>query len=428
MFPDSDGVPMRILVITQYFWPETFRITEVVHSLQEAGCAVTVLTGQPNYPNGVIFPGYSATGAGKEMHDGYAIYRVPLVARGRGNSLRLVLNYLSFIASACIVGLWLLRKQKFDMVFVYAPSPILQAIAGVWFKLIKGAALVTWVQDLWPESLEVTGFVRNKRLLRAVAVVVRWIYRRNDLLLVQSRAFIEPVQAMAGSTPVVYYPNPGELAFARKAQSGDTPALQLDPGFNVVFAGNLGTVQALEALLDAAELLAIHPDIRLVLVGSGSRSAWLQEQVTQRRLHNVHLPGRFPAEAMPAILQQASALLVSLVRDPTMSLTIPAKLQAYLAVGRPVIAAIDGEGARVVLDAGAGVACAAENAQALAEAVLTLRALPPAALQQMGDSGRRFYAQNFEPTVLARRLVELLAGCRAGRWAGVKPQKGHHHE
>jgi glycosyltransferase involved in cell wall biosynthesis len=169
-------------------------------------------------------------------------------------------------------------------------------------------------------------------------------------------------------------------------------------------------VQALETLLDAAEILSTYPDIRLVLIGSGSRSVWLQVQVTQRRLHNVHLPGRFPAEAMPAILQQASALLVSLVRDPTMSLTIPAKLQAYLAVGRPVIAAIDGEGARVVLDAGAGVACAAEDAQALAEAVLTLRALPPAALQRMGDSGRRFYAQNFEPTVLARRLVELFGG------------------
>lgn len=399
---------MKILMVSQYFWPETFRITEVVHSLQEAGCTVTVLTGQPNYPDGAIFPGYKATGAGKEVHDGYAIYRVPLIARGKGSSLRLVLNYLSFIASACIVGPWLLRRQRFDVVFVYAPSPILQAIAGVWLKLVKGASLVTWVQDLWPESLEVTGFVRNKCLLRAVAVVVRWIYRRNDLLLVQSQAFIEPVRAMAGTTPVVYYPNPGELAFAHKPNPGDTPALQFDPGFNVVFAGNLGTVQALETLLDAAEILLPCIEIRLVLIGSGSRSAWLEEQVTQRQLSNVRLPGRFSSDLMPGILAQASVLLVSLVRSPIMSQTVPGKVQAYLAAGQPIIASLDGEGARVVLESGAGLACPAEDAKALAQAVLQLRAASAEELQRMGESGRRYYDENFDPTILASRLLAQL--------------------
>lgn len=407
---------MKILIVTQYFWPETFRITEVVHALQEAGCTVTVLTGQPNYPGGVIFPGYIASGAGKELHDGYAIYRIPLVARGGGASVRLVLNYLSFIASACIVGSWLLRKQRFDVVFVYAPSPILQAIAGVWFKLIKGAGLVTWVQDLWPESLEVTGFVRNKWLLRAVAVVVRWIYRRNDLLLVQSQAFMEPVRAMAGTTPVVYYPNPGGLVYARQSEPGDTPALQLDPAFNVVFAGNLGTVQALGTVLDAAELLRTCADVRIVLVGSGSRSEWLQQEVARRRLCNVQLPGRFAPEVMPGILAQASALLVSLARSPIMSQTVPSKVQAYLAAGKPIIASLDGEGARVLEESGAGLACPAEDAAALAQAVLRLRAMSFDELQRMGEAGQIYYKQHFDPVVLAAKLVqlfsELLARCK----------------
>lgn len=403
---ESTRLNMKILIVTQYFWPETFRITGVAQSLRDAGGDVTVLTGQPNYPDGVVLPGYSAASLCTQIHDGLTIHRVPLVPRGRGSALRLVLNYLSFIMSAALFGPWLLRGQRFDAIFVYAPSPILQAIPAIWLAWLKGAKLVTWVQDLWPESLEVTGFVRNKWLLRAVAVVVRWIYRRNDLLLVQSQAFIEPVRAMAGTTPIAYFPNPGEADFTCQPESSHTSALQLDPGFNVVFAGNLGMVQALDTLLEVAEMLLSYSDIRLVLIGSGSRSIWLEEQVAQRQLTNVRLPGRFPSEAMPGILAQASVLLVSLVRNPIMSQTIPGKVQAYLAAGRPIIASLDGEGARVVVASGAGLACPAEDAKVLAQAVLQLRAAPAEALLRMGKAGRRYYDEFFDPAVLASRLLD----------------------
>lgn len=406
---------MRVLVLTQYYWPEAFRITEVVESLQREGCHVTVLTGQPNYPQGTVFKGYSAAGFGVQQHEaGYNIYRVPLVARGRGGAAGLVANYLSFVLSASLLGPWLLRKQRFDVIFVYAPSPIIQAIPAVWLAFIKRAKLVTWVQDLWPQSLEATGFVRNRRVLALVAVGVRWIYRRCDLLLVQSQAFVSSVQDMAGKTPVEYHPNPGEQAFSQ-ALSLDTPALVLEPGFNVVFAGNLGTVQALGTLLDAAELLKSHADVRLVLVGSGSRSEWLQQEVTRRRLSNVQLPGRFEPEAMPGILAQASALLVSLVRNPIMSQTVPSKVQAYLAAGKPIIASLDGEGARVLEESGVGVSCPAEDAAALAEAVLLLRALPSDALQRMGEEGQIYYKQHFDPAVLAKKLLQYFSLILAGR-------------
>lgn len=406
---------MRVLVLTQYYWPEAFRITEVVESLQREGCHVTVLTGQPNYPQGTVFDGYSAAGFGVQQHEaGYNIYRVPLVARGRGGAAGLVANYLSFVLSASLLGPWLLRKQRFDVIFVYAPSPIIQAIPAVWLAFIKRAKLVTWVQDLWPQSLEATGFVRNRRVLALVAVGVRWIYRRCDLLLVQSQAFVSSVQDMAGKTPVEYHPNPGEQAFSQALPLG-APALVLEPGFNVVFAGNLGTVQALGTLLDAAELLKSHADVRLVLVGSGSRSEWLQQEVARRRLSNVQLPGRFEPEAMPGILVQASALLVSLVRNPIMSQTVPSKVQAYLAAGKPIIASLDGEGARVLEESGAGVSCPAEDAAALAEAVLRLRALPSDALQRMGEEGQIYYKQHFDPAVLAKKLLQYFSLVLAGR-------------
>lgn len=405
---------MKILVLSQYFWPETFRITEVVQSLRDAGCDVTVLTGQPNYPDGVVPPGYSAASLRTQIHNGLTIHRVPLVPRGHGSALRLALNYLSFVVSAAVFGPWLLRGCRVDAILVYAPSPILQVIPAVWLRLIKGAKLVTWVQDLWPESLSATGFVRNQKVLGAVSAIVRWIYRRNDLLLVQSQAFIEPMVRMAGHTPVVYHPNPGELAFSKPDTDRVLP-LQLERGFNVVFAGNLGTVQALDTVLAAAQLLRDEPDVRFVLVGSGSRNEWLQQEARRLGLDNVRIPGRFPPSDMPGILAQASAVLVSLVRDPIMSQTVPSKVQAYLAAGRPIIASLDGEGARVVMEAGAGVACPAEDAQALADAVRQLRDALPEERQQMAESGRLYYEQHFEPKLLARRLVQTLSEMVSGR-------------
>jgi len=400
---------MRILVVSQYYWPETFRITEVVQALRDEGCDVLVLTGQPNYPEGVPFKGYSWWSMGAEQHDGVTIFRVPLFPRGKGSTLRLFLNYLSFVCFSAVFGWLLLRGRSIDSILVFAPSPILQAIPAIWLAKLKNASLVTWVQDLWPQSLSATGFVRSQRLLAAVSSLVRWIYQKNDLLLVQSQAFIDPVRKMAGSTPVCYHPNPGDFAFSGPGRREHCP-VNFGAGFNVVFAGNLGTVQALETILDAAELVRKDAGIKLYLIGSGSRSEWLRSEISRRNLANVQLPGRFPLTAMPSIMSHASALLVSLVQSPIMSQTVPSKVQAYLAAGRPIIASLDGEGARVILEAGAGVASPAEDARELADAILLLRGLPTEELERMGENGRAYYEANFEPRLLALKLKQDLLG------------------
>lgn len=398
---------MRVLILSQYFWPESFRITEVARTLREEGCEVLVLTAQPNYPDGVTFKGYSAWAVSSEIHDGIEILRVPLIPRGRGSAFRLVINYLSFILSASIFGYWLLRKRNIDCILVYAPSPILQAIPAIWLGWIKRAKVVVWVQDLWPESLSATGFIKNQTLLTSVAKVVGWIYRRSHLLLAQSQAFILPIKKLAGKTPVVFHPQPGELAFS--VQKYGEPLLKLDTCFSVVFAGNMGTVQSLETILEAARLLRDESDISFVLIGSGSRLTSLKAEVASLDLLNIQFPGRFPAEAMPAILHQASVLLVSLVRDPIMSLTVPGKLQAYLAARKPIIACMDGEGARIVVEAGAGLACPAEGAEALAAAIKKLRNMPARELEQMGKRAGEYYEKNFEPKMLGARLSKILS-------------------
>ena len=297
---------MRVLIVSQHFWPETFRINGVAQSLRDVGCEVSILTGQPNYPEGRLFPGYRALSTRRETYAGMELIRVPLIPRGNASALRLILNYLSFIVSVSVLGPWLLRRRRFDVIFVYGNSPILQVIGARVLRCFTGGKLVPWVQDLWPASLKVTGYVKNRRLLGAVASVVRWIYRGSDLLLVQSRGFVAEVKSMAGNTSVEYHPNPGDIELRTPEQPPEVP--ELGPGFNLVFAGNLGMAQALDTVLAAAEELRDVPNLRIVLVGSGNRSSWLREQVSLRRLDNLLLVGRFPPEAMPAIYAKASGL------------------------------------------------------------------------------------------------------------------------
>lgn len=397
---------MKVLVVSQYFWPEGFRINDVVSSLVERGCVVTVLTGQPNYPEGKIYPGYRALGSSRQTHaNGAQVVRIPLLPRGKGSGLRLALNYLSFVASGVLVAPWTLRKREFDVIFVYAISPITQAIPAMLLRRTKCAALVVWVQDLWPQSLEVTGFVQSKTILGLVDALTRWIYRHCDRLLVQSQSFVATVQAMSGSVPVAYHPNPGEPVRLDDA----LPAVSLPQGFNLVFAGNIGNAQAPETILAAAHQLQDLVDLNIVMIGSGSRLNWLQDEAVRLGVTNMHFLGRFPPEDVLPILHQASALLITLGKGDILAQTIPSKLGTYLAAGRPIVGALNGEGADIIAKAEAGVSCAAEDVDGLVAAVRNVYHLPQETRRAMGVSGQQYYSNNFEPGRLADNLIEQFA-------------------
>lgn len=395
---------MRVLIVSQYFWPESFRINEIAKSLLDKGLEICVLTGKPNYPRGEIFAGYRAWGCKRETYKGVNINRIPLLARG-GGGWRLALNYLSFVLSGLIFAPWMLRKKKFDVIFIYAPSPILQAIPAIFIGWLKGCPVVLWVQDLWPESLSATGHVRNRIVLKLVERVVRYIYRHADLLLVQSKAFEEPVRALASDTPIAYYPNSVCDAFAIPATESIPAVEGLNDGFSVMFAGNIGTAQAVEVIVEAASLLKKYADIHFVILGEGSRWEWMRQEVQKRDLSNLHLPGRFPVETMPGFMQKASALLVTLADQAIFKATIPSKVQAYLAAGRPILACLNGEGANLVTAAGAGLAVAAGDGQALAEAILRLYRMTPLERDAMGERGRLYCTRHFAHEMLVDQLI-----------------------
>jgi len=401
-----------VLIVTQYFWPESFSINALVKSMVKKGLEVDVLTGKPNYPEGAIFTGYRAWGCQRDQWANATVYRVPLLPRGVRSTWRLALNYLSFVVMGLVFGPWMLRGRGYDAILVYAPSPILQAIPAIFLGWLKRTGVMVWVQDLWPDSLAATGYVRNPRVLRVVEWVVRWIYRHTDLLLVQSRAFEAPVAALAPGKPIAYYPNSVDATFAEPPSPDvalpDVPAL--DEGFAVVFAGNVGAGQAVEVMVEAAALLKDVPQIRFVVFGQGSRWDWMREQVQARGLTNLHLPGRFPGNTMPGLMQKAGALLVTLADEPIFAMTVPNKVQAYMAAGRPILACLNGEGARLVAEAQAGLSVPAQDAKALAAAVLQLYRLPAEERAQFGANGRRYFKAHFDHDKL---VDELMAHLRA---------------
>jgi glycosyltransferase involved in cell wall biosynthesis len=410
---------MRVLVVSQYFWPESFRINDVVRSLVEKGAIVDVLTGKPNYPEGRFFKGYRAWDCQTQELLGATVRRIPMVARGTRSPLLLFLNYLSFVISGMLFGPWLLRRQKYDAVFVYGLSPILQAIPALFIGWLKGVRVTVWVQDLWPESLEATGYIRNRRVLAWVRKIVEFIYRNSDLLLVQSKGFEERVAALASGTPVVYFPNSVDAIFCNPSDVSLPNIAPLDKGFSVMFAGNVGVGQAIEVIVGAAVLLRNCPEIQFVVFGQGSRWDWMCDQVLQRGLNNLHLPGRYPVETMPGLMQKASVLLVTLADQPIFAATVPNKIQAYMASGRPILACLNGEGARLVLEAGAGLAVPAEDAHGLAEAVLQLYQMTEGERTAMGDNGRRYFKEHFDHERLTDELFVQLQRISEGVEGGV---------
>lgn len=401
---------MKLLVVTQYFWPEGFVINDVVNELIRQGHEVMIATGKPNYPEGRVFDGYRAGGVDREMYAGAVnVVRIPTFPRGKGGALRLTLNYLAFVLGGLVYFPWLLRKQSFDTILVFAPSPITQIIPAILLKWLKRARLAVWVQDLWPESLAATGFVQNKKLLTLIGHGVRALYSASDILLVQSRAFITSVAQYADPSKIAYFPN---VMYRLEQQGADPVPAELRQlmaqKFCLVFAGNLGSAQALDILLQAAEHLRDDPEICFVFLGSGSRSEWLQTQKSLLQLDNVILAGRYPQQAMPHFFASAAALIVSLNDEEVFYHTIPSKMQTYFAAGKPIIASLSGEGVRVLQEACAGLVSAAGDASALAANIRMLKAMDQAERQYMGDAGKRYFEQHFEISTQVKHLMRLL--------------------
>lgn len=388
---------MKILIVSQYFYPENFRINDLCQGLVERGHEVTVYTGLPNYPEGEFFNGYGYSGPYEEEFEGAKVIRVPLFPRGKKKSLRLALNFLSYFVSASLIAPFRV-KGDYDKIFVYATTPITVLIPGLFLKYLKRAPVLVWVADLWPESLEATGVVKNKRILDIVGFGVKLMYKITDKILLPSKAFIPNVKALgAKDSQINYFAQWSESFFSRLPDPNFEDSRIPKDGFKIMFAGNIGTSQDFETIVKAAEILKDEPEVVFLILGNGLMREWAGAEVKRLGIEKTFIfLGSKPIETMPDYYSKADVMLLSLTDTDLFGITVPAKFQTYLATGKPILASVNGEVARIVDEYQTGISVPAGRPELLAKAVLKLKNSSAVELNRMSLNAKRCHAENYE--------------------------------
>lgn len=387
----------KVLIISPHFYPEDFKCNEVAFELASKGYDVTVLSDIPNYPMGKFYSGYGYLRRRREIVNGVKIIRTGVIPRGNGNGIRLALNYLSFAITASIRALFMAIFNKFDTIIVHQTSPLTVGIPALIIKKIRPKTkLLFWVLDLWPESLEVAGGITHPTILGIFAKLANICYRNSDKILMSSKGFKESICSKGDfSNKLEYFPNWADSEIDSQCEY----TLPILPeGFKVMFAGNIGEAQDFEHTLKAFSLLRQQgiEDINLVIVGDGRKKKWVEDYIAEHQLSKiVHCVGRHPLNTMGLFFKQADVLYLALKDSLIFNLTCPAKLQAYMSAGKPVLAMINGEGAQIINEAQCGMSVNASDYRALSETLIKISTLSKEELSRMGTCGKNFCRNSF---------------------------------
>lgn len=398
---------LRVLLLTQWFEPEpTFKGLAFARALQAHGYDVSVLTGFPNYPGGKLYPGYRIKLLQREWMDGISVTRVPLYPSHDQSAIRRIANYLSFAASSLFYGLFCCRR--FDVIYAYHP-PLTVGLVAVLLKVFRRSRVVIDIQDLWPDTLRATGMINNQCALSLIGKVASLTYRMSDAVVVLSEGFRK--RLLNRGVPEKKLEVIRNWADDQKLNA-ETKAVQLTQDaqqfFNILFAGNMGSAQALDSVLDAAEILEKQSSrVRFVLMGKGLDVKRLKEDAQRRKLANVMFLPAVPMEEVGGYLQAADALLVHLRDDELFEITIPSKTQAYMAVGKPILIAVRGDAEELINQAGCGVVAEPQNAVSIAIAAEQLATLDASQLASMGRQGREFYERELSLTSGAEKFSKV---------------------
>ena len=402
---------MKILFLSQYFYPEQFSNSRIATGLVDRGMDVEVICCVPNYPKGVFYEGYSNSVRRREVWNGVTIHRVLTIPRGN-RALKLIFNYLAYAFLSPFKAIQLTIRRRPGVVFVSLLSPITQAFAGIVVKRIFHVPLVYWVQDIWPESATVNYNISNPFIVRSLSWVCGWIYRQADLIYVQSNAFPPMISRFGvAEDKIRIFPNSAATFYRPVNRQEAENEAQLVPGsgFKIMFAGNIGASQGFESIVEVAEILKSHHTIDWIIIGEGRELNRVRSLVREKGLDDqFHFLGRHPEERMPFFFAHADAMLVTLAKSEIFSLTVPYKVQGYLACAKPIVGSLEGEGARIVKVAGAGVTAPPGKAAQLAREISNLIEMGPETLSEMGKNALEFYRKNYEEKPLLDKLSEDL--------------------
>lgn len=408
-----------MLLLTQWFDPEpTFKGLVFARELVRQGFDVEVVTGFPNYPGGKVYAGYKIKLIQRECIDGVQITRLPLYPNHDQSAIKRVLNYASFAASTLVYGLFMAKRA--DVMYAYHP-PLTVGIAASLIRWVRGIPLVYDIQDMWPDTLKATGMLNNPRALALVGRVCDCVYKRVDQVVVLSPGFKRLLvqRGVPESKVEVIYNWADESALMSPV--GSVPAAFPDKDrFRVVFAGNMGKAQALDAVLDAAAILQARGSrATLVMLGGGVDVPRLKTRALEMKLGNVVFLPPVPMSEVGTVLAVADVLLVHLRKDPLFEITIPSKTQAYMVVGKPLLMAVNGDAADLVRQAQCGLTAESETPKDLADAVDALAAMPAEEMKQMGENASRFYEEDLGMQVGVAKFAAVFASLsRKVRGAG----------
>ena len=398
---------MRILIVSQYFYPENFKINDIAIELTKRGHEVTVLTGLPNYPTGKIYENYGFFKRKKENYHGVKIIRTWLTPRGKGGIIRLFLNYFSWAFFASIRAFFLAFSSKFDSIIVHEPSPITQGFPAIIVKKIQGIPMYFWVLDLWPETLTSAGGINNKFILSVFTKIVKFIYQNSNKILISSRSFKKSIIAKGDfEERIIYFPNWAEESISKGF--ADFPVPELPGGFKVLFAGNIGVAQDMVSIGRAALKLKNHK-IQFIILGDGRMKESLEQFIKEHDLHKtIHLLGRFPIEAMKTFFERADALLITLKDEVVFNLTVPAKLQAYMCTKKPILGMLNGEGSKIIQDSDCGFVTNAGNHEEFSKIILKMSELSKDKRDRLGNNGFNYFNKNFTLKTCMNNLEKVL--------------------
>lgn len=390
----------HILVVSQYFYPEIFRINDICIEWVKRGYRVSVITGIPNYPNGKVFDGYGLTKKRKEIWNGVEIHRIPLIPRG-STTLGLILNYVSFMISGIIAGK--IKKIDADYVFSYEVSPMTQVLTGISFAKRLRVPHYLYVQDLWPENIISVANVNNPIIIKPIDRMVDYIYKNSDQIFVTSPSFVNSIcnrKKQVSSDKVHYWPQYAE-EFYHPIEKTDASLIPNDSSFKIIFTGNIGRAQGLQILPKVAEKLK-NENVKFIIVGEGRFLEELKLEIRTRGVSSkfIMIP-RQPAESIPELLCSCSAAFLSFDKNPLWKKTIPAKLQSYMACGMPIIASAEGETRRIILESGCGVCSSLGDVDELAKTIIEMKNTD---LSIMKRNSRTYFEKKFNKKILMDQM------------------------
>ena len=397
---------MRILIITQYFWPENFRINELSEELVKLGHKVYILTGYPNYPKGEIYSEFKKDYKKFSQYKGAEIIRVPILAR-KNNKLRLAINYISFLLNSIFIGYFNLKDKEFDIIFTCQLSPVTIGITSAFFSKIRNIPQIFWIQDLWPDTLVALNILNKNWQINLFKILVNWIYSKCDLILAQSKNILKEIKTYSAvKNNVYYFPTWGESDLFQKISP---PAPEIKPKniFTILFAGNIGEAQDFPNIIKAVQHLILNNvrNFRIILVGNGSKKEWVKNEVKKLNIEQYfEFHKSYPLERMPSFFRHADALLVSLLNKKVFNMTIPGKIPFYLASGIPLIGMICGEGAEVIKKSKGGFVCDSGDYLSLSKIIQKVVLLDKKNLQKIGLKGKEYADKEFSKHNLIIKL------------------------